>query len=301
MEDLVLNVICHIRSIRKKKPNYKSILSDIRKSTASSIDLPSLESTCTEMIVNGIIDKELKILISTSCMSDAILDDNVDFVTSNKSNCESPRRAPIQNQLNASVIETTPVITSQKIPNIPINTNKLGEIKENMMAMKPTFMNENYELKKEISFLQLLNDRNESKESENSHATNVLESKLVFIEKENSILRLELENKQKIIDSLLETNSNLFKSIHDPSSVVTQDSTSTDSKVSNGINEIYRKKTNPKSKAEQITSTNKSSPKLVPTKDSFIMVSDSIVKHVTGPEISKKIHVKIKTNPGANN
>ena len=62
------------------------------------------------------------------------------------------------------------------------------------MATKSTFMNEICELKKEISLLRSLNDRNENKESENSHTTNVLETKLVFLEKENSILRSELEN-----------------------------------------------------------------------------------------------------------
>ena len=66
------------------------------------------------MIANGILDKELKILISTSCVSDAILDDNVDFVTSDKSNSESPQRGPIQNQLNAPVIENTPIILHRK-------------------------------------------------------------------------------------------------------------------------------------------------------------------------------------------
>ena len=96
------------------------------------------------------------------------------------------------------------------------------------MATKSTFMNEICELKKEISLLRSLNDRNENKESENSHTTNVLETKLVFIEKENSVLRSELESKQKIIVSLLKINSSLFKSIRDPSSVVIQDSTSTD-------------------------------------------------------------------------
>ena len=70
----------------------------------------------------------------------------------------------------------------------------LGKIKGNMMATKSTFMNEICELKKEISLLRSLNDRNENKESENSHTTNVLETKLVFLEKENSILRSELEN-----------------------------------------------------------------------------------------------------------
>ena len=62
------------------------------------------------------------------------------------------------------------------------------------MATKSTFMNEICELKKEISLLRSLNDINENKESENSHTTNVLETKLVFLEKENSILRSELEN-----------------------------------------------------------------------------------------------------------
>ena len=191
MEDLVLNAIRHIRSISKKKPNYKSILSYVQKSAASNIDLPSVDSTCTDMIANGIIDKDLKILISTSCVSDAILDDNVHFVTSNNSSPELPQRAPIHNQLNAPVIENTPVVTSQKTPNLPINTDKLGKV--NMMAIKSTFMNEIYELKKEISLLQSLNVRNESKESENSHTTNALETRLVFLEKENSILLRSLK------------------------------------------------------------------------------------------------------------
>ena len=62
-----------------------------------------------------------------------------------------------------------------------------------MMAMKSTFMNEIYELKKEISLLRSLNVRNESKESENSHTTNALETRLVFLEKENSVLLRSLK------------------------------------------------------------------------------------------------------------
>ena len=108
--------------------------------------------------------------------------------------------------------------------------------------MKSFFMNEIYELKNEISLLRSLSDRNESKEPENSHTINVLEVKLVFLEKENSVLHSELENKQKTIDSLLETNNSLFKSIRDPSLLVIQGSTSTNSKISNGIHKINRKK-----------------------------------------------------------
>ena len=37
----------------------------------------------------------------------------------------------------------------------------------------------------------------------------------------------------------------------------------------------------------------------MPTKNGVIIVGDSIVKHLTGPRISKKNHVKIKKNPAA--
>ena len=50
------------------------------------------------MIANGIIDKDLKIIISTNCECDAILNSNVDFVTYDESNPKTTWRAPIQNK-----------------------------------------------------------------------------------------------------------------------------------------------------------------------------------------------------------
>lgn len=87
MDDLVMNAIPHIRNISKKKLNYKGILSCIQKSTAR----------CSELIENGIIEKDVTILIPSSCESKAILDDNVDFVTSDESNLETPQRASTHN------------------------------------------------------------------------------------------------------------------------------------------------------------------------------------------------------------
>ena len=85
----------------------------------------------------------------------------------------------------------------------------------------------------------------------------------------------------------------------DPSSLVIQDSFSPDSKISNGIHEINKKKTNSTYKSEPITTTNKSNLKSLLTKNSIISVGVSLVKHLTGSRISRKKHVKIKTNPGA--
>ena len=61
---------------------------------------------------------------------------------------------------------------------------------------------------------------------------------------------------------------------------------------------INRKKINSTNKSEQITTANKANPKSMPTKTKVTIVGDSIAKHLTGPGISKKNHVKIKTNSG---
>ena len=89
------------------------------------------------------------------------------------------------------------LLTSQKTPILPINTDKLEGIKENMMAIKSIFMNEIYELKKEISLLRSLSVRNENKESENSHTNNILETKLIFLEKKTQFYVRSLKINKK--------------------------------------------------------------------------------------------------------
>ena len=63
--------------------------------------------------------------------------------------------------------------------------------------------------------------------------------------------------------------------------------------------EINSKKANSTHRSEEITTTDQPKPKSMPTENSIVIVDDSIVKHLTGPGISKKNHIKIKTNPGA--
>ena len=91
------------------------------------------------MIANVMVDKDVKILISSNCASDAIQD--FDFVTTNETNPETSQRASIKDHINAPVIKTTLVITSHTTPSLPINSNKLGEVKVNMASMKSFFMN----------------------------------------------------------------------------------------------------------------------------------------------------------------
>ena len=59
MEGKILEAIYHVKSISKKKPCYKNILSYIQKSTASNIDLEVIEETVSGMATEKIIDKEI--------------------------------------------------------------------------------------------------------------------------------------------------------------------------------------------------------------------------------------------------
>ena len=61
MEGKILEAIYHVKSISKKKPCYKNILSYIQKSTASNIDLELIEKTVSDMVM-----KKKKSLIKTS-------------------------------------------------------------------------------------------------------------------------------------------------------------------------------------------------------------------------------------------
>ena len=54
-------------------------------------------------------------------------------------------------------------------------------------------------------------------------------------------MKIHKNNKKDKIDSLLETSNSLFKYFREPSSLVIQVSTSTDTTKSNGIHEINRK------------------------------------------------------------
>ena len=68
MEGKILEAIYHVKSISKKKPSYKNILSYIQKSTASNIDLEVIEETVSDMVTKNIIDKDFRIL-NESCNS----------------------------------------------------------------------------------------------------------------------------------------------------------------------------------------------------------------------------------------
>ena len=80
MEGKILEAIYHVKSISKKKPSYKNILSYIQKSTASNIDLEVIEKTVLDKVTKKMIDKDFRILSESgnSFTSPQISDDDVE-------------------------------------------------------------------------------------------------------------------------------------------------------------------------------------------------------------------------------
>ena len=82
-------------------------------------------------------------------------------------------------------------------------------------------MNEVYELRNEVSSLKsMLNNLISNRTETDNHIitdtlnNNILETKIVFLEKENSLLRSERQNKQDTIQNLLKNNTTLVDSIN---------------------------------------------------------------------------------------
>ena len=82
-------------------------------------------------------------------------------------------------------------------------------------------MDEVYELRNEVSSLKsmlnnLISNRTETDNQiiTDTSNNNILETKFVFLEKENSLPRSEIQNKQDTIQNLLKNNTTLLESIN---------------------------------------------------------------------------------------
>ena len=205
MEGKILEAIYHVKSISKKKPSYKNILSYIQKSTASNIEV--IEDTVLDKVTKKIIDKGFRIL-NESCNSSVlpqISDDVVETLYLEKGS-EILQKSADESIVN---LETTPLASLQGTPNLPNSIAKFNAVKANLMDIKSYFIDEVYELRNEVlSLKSKLNNLVANRTETDNHIItcslnkNILEAKIVFLKKENSLLRSEIQNEQ-------DTNQNL--------------------------------------------------------------------------------------------
>ena len=221
----MLEAISYIRNVSKKKVKIDRTVTYLNNAGASNWDTKSVEANLNEMQTKGIINENYKPLITLPSDSPdfSSIQDDV-FITS---------------QVDCGIIRATtnPVIPTHisnptiATPNIgsfvtpctpqPFHSNSVIsssfssqldslEVKlcEKIMAMKSFLMDELQTIKSES--LKSAKIRNTSANID--HGTvDSLEAKIKFLETENKLLKYDIKNKQKLMDSILEHNSNLIQ------------------------------------------------------------------------------------------
>ena len=219
--------------------NFEQISRLHQKSTASNIDLEVIEETVSDMVTKKIIDKDFRIL-NESCNSftlPQILDGDIETLSIEKGS-ETLQKSDHESIDN---LETTPLASLQDTPNLPNSIAKFNAIEANVMAIKSYFKEEVYDLTNEIlSLKSMLNNLILNRtETDNQITTdtlnnNILETKIVFLEKENLLLRSEIKNKQDAIQNLLKNNTTLVESTITSLILPTQNKTDPIKPVHNG-------------------------------------------------------------------
>ena len=241
-----------------------------------------------------------------------------------KSNMKADESLTFVNSQTTSVINTTSdtycdMRKSQIVLQVDI-------LRANMMAIKSFFMNEIYDLRQEISSLQLklqqekLNQSgyNNICEKDEKINTEDLKTKLDFYQRENQLLKDETMAKHWTIETIPYQNNDLLKLDHYYNKNIEQEITVSraEEKVEklNKISQESKKqiigvveetgKRIKRKNADQIIPHNPKNNLVINpwiennTKKVFI-VGDSIIKNITGTGISRTNTVKMRLHPGA--
>ena len=236
MENLILESIRHIKEVSRKRVSLDNIMNRIKKTSATIMDNKSLTFELEQMITKGLIDQNYKILIrenqqintepspdkiSFTCEGSntdqevAITNESLPLtvsqdtpVTKTKSNTTCKNIESTDESLTISNSQTTPVVkttsdTSCHLRKSPTALD-VDKLTANMMAIKSFFMNEIYELRQEISSLQLKLQQEKLNQSGNNNVCEKdekiifenLKTKLEFYQRENQLLKDEMMTKQ---------------------------------------------------------------------------------------------------------
>ena len=318
------------------------------------MDNKSVTFELEQMITKGLIDQNYKILIrenqqintepspdkiSFTCEGSnteqevAITNESLPLivsqdtrVTKTKSNTTCKNIESTDGNLTISNSQTTPVVktTFDTFCHLRKSLTALDndKLKANMMAIKSFLMNEIYELRQEISSIQLKLKQEKVNQSGNNNVCEKdekiiienLKTKLEFYQRENQLLKDETITKQQTAETILHQSNELLK-LHqyynkniEQETIVRNAEVKVEklSKISQeskkqiiGVDESTVKKNvdqiipyNPKNNLEV-------NPRKVKNTKNVFIAGDSMIKNITGTEISRSNTVKMKPHPGA--
>ena len=222
MEQLTLKTIDHVKHVSKRKVSLDSMLQRINKTSATNLDNETLKLELDQMIIKGLIDQSYRILHRDRLHLEKVpSSDNVNFTfpSENRNNTEEN----LDKDLPFINTQETPKLTKSQVsfnnhrsesPLVLNNQKEFDNVRAKILALKSFFMEEIYDLRQEISSVrsQLEQERlhysrnNDCVEKEENN-NQELKDKLHSFQTENQLLREEIKNKQKTIETILKQNN----------------------------------------------------------------------------------------------
>ena len=273
-----------------------------------------------ELMKNGVTDQSYTIINLATEVLNLPPDDEVEIYSeisdsndfdSQLSQFNSSTRTPIEN------IATTPIFNTAENPkhySDDIETH-IKLVEDKLLSKIAVLFNDIFDLRNGIMLLKENNEKETPADSNNKKdEVLLLTEKIKFLESENSFLKSDINIKQKVIDSILEHNSNLLN--HQCCRV-----------SENSNNEIYQKSSENKEKKlkkspdknknrdsnrnNTSVTARKQNDKLSQIEDQdevrdnktlkkdIVIIGDSMIKYINARETSRSSSVKIRSHPGA--
>ena len=183
-ENQIIHAIKKIRDLRQR-PDVDRIFRTITKDAATNISLADVQPKIDQMISSSQLqNKPFEGMDSYYVLSDSIQENN--------SICNT-----VLELLKENNSVETPSLNDLKISD---NTKNMSyDVDVQLVVIKTYFMNEIYELKREISQLKVQEKTGKCDSSE-STLTDILKSQIRILQEQNSFIKSELHQKQIIIE-----------------------------------------------------------------------------------------------------
>ena len=206
MENILLEAINYVSNISRQKVTVDNISTFLDKRGPNNLDNEVIMKTLQEMQAKGLINKSNRLISPKAPVSkpspvqvspDPVNDTSI-----------------INDSINKSLNKSIPPSINRSLPPTPISISnstlnaKLESLDSKLygkiIAVKSYFTNELQSLKNETP-------GSENKDSDNNfEEKTVLENKIKLLELENKLLKDDISNKQKFIDTILEHNGKLI-------------------------------------------------------------------------------------------
>ena len=212
MENSILEAINYVSKISRQKVTVESISAFLNKKGPSNIEDHYIMEAIKDMQDKGVINKYNRLMNLKSPQPTEMP------TTAEKVNVANIRC------INDSMNKTFPLLPNRSLPTTPPTTanttpclfsidnstlnSKLESLESKLhgkiVAMKQFFMDELQSLKRETQLSQTMDSCNEFEDR------NMLENKIKMLEFKNNLLKNDISNKQKFIDTILEHNGKLL-------------------------------------------------------------------------------------------